>query len=291
MLKGKKGLRQVLTEKLRIDEGRREVIELLPSSYDLIGDIATVKIREEALKWKKEIGEAIKEINKRVSTVLRVYGPTTEVYRLRNFEVIWGENKTETVHVEHGCRFKVDLKKAFFNPRLSYERKRLSNLVKSGETILNMFAGVGTTSIIIAKHRPDISKIYSVDINMDAYSLMKENIKINKVGDRVVAVWGDAAEVVRKLLRGKIDRVIMLLPRYAYRFMGDALSAVRGRGMIHYYSEEEASTKSEAISRAVNSLKKLLPEKIKHEIRFCRVVRPVAPYLYHVAVDVEVFRA
>ena len=45
-----------------------------------------------------------------------------------NLEFLAGADKTETEYKEHGCRFKVDVVKAYFSPRLSTERLRVAKL-------------------------------------------------------------------------------------------------------------------------------------------------------------------
>ncbi|MEM3078441.1 MAG: class I SAM-dependent methyltransferase family protein, partial [Nitrososphaerales archaeon] len=91
-------------------------------SYDVVGDIALVRIPAKYINFKNSIAENIMENNKHVKTVLRVASPVSNDFRLRRYEWILGERKTETMHREFGCFFKVDLAKAYFSPRLHYER-------------------------------------------------------------------------------------------------------------------------------------------------------------------------
>ena len=62
-----------------------------------------------------------------------------ENFRTRDLEILAGDDKTETEYKESGCRFIVDVRKAFFSPRLSSERTRIAELVSGGEVIVNMF--------------------------------------------------------------------------------------------------------------------------------------------------------
>ena len=102
-------------------------------------------------EYKKVIGEEILMIHKRVRTVLVKSGPVTGLYRTRGFEVIAGLKKTDTKYKEHGCVYYLDLAKVYFSPRLSHEHNRVASQVKEDETIIDMFAGVGPFSILIAK--------------------------------------------------------------------------------------------------------------------------------------------
>ena len=269
-----------------------EELALLPRSYDLVGDIAVIKLPGELMPKAKAVGEALKKLHPFLRSVVVPVEKTSDVYRVRKVKVVWGDENTETVHREHGCLFKVDLNKAFFNPRLSYEHLRLAKQVKPGEVILNCFAGVGTASIIIAKIQPLVRVIYSVDINPDAYSYMVENIKLNKVEDKVVPILGDVRKVVREELRGVADRVIMLLPAYAKDFLDVAVEALKqGGGVIHYYDEvggrglKKGDLLALAFKRASETLRSLGKNA---EVLGGRVVRAVKPFTYHVALDLYV---
>jgi tRNA (guanine37-N1)-methyltransferase len=110
---------------------------------------------------------------------------------------IGGENRMSTVHRESGCVFHVDLDKCYFSPRLGYERAWIASLVKPYETVVNMFAGVGCFSIIIAK-RVESTRVFSIDLNPSAVTLMQENIRLNKVYGRVIPLLGGSKIIVER---------------------------------------------------------------------------------------------
>lgn len=165
------------------------------NSFDVIGDIAIVKLIDASKTQAKIAAEAIMKCNKGIRTVLAQTSKISGEYRLRNLTCIGGEDKTYTVHKEHGCFFTVDLKKCCFSPRLSGERLRIAQLVKAQETVINMFAGVGCFSIIIARRIPT-AKVFSIDINPDAVGLMQKNIRINRVFGKVIPMVGDSKLIV-----------------------------------------------------------------------------------------------
>lgn len=263
------------------------VLVSLPRSIDFIGDIAVVEIPPELETYKTTIGEAVLRAHKRVRTVLAKWSPVTGVYRLRTFEVIGGEARTHTVHKEHGCIFYVDLAKAYFTPRLSYEHVRIASLARNGETVVDMFAGVGPFSIQIAK-RCAPAHVYAIDVNPDAYEFLRKNILVNRVEDKVSAVLGDARLIVNERLSGVADRVIMNLPESAVEYIDVACYALKSKGgIIHYYQfddtpepmETAKARLDEAVKRAGRQLKKVL---------HARIVRGIAPFTYQVVVDAEI---
>jgi len=203
---------------------------------DIIGDIAIIKIDPAIEHRKYEIGEAILKLQPSIKVVLRQIGPTSGIYRIKQLEWIAGERRTWTVVREYGCTFKVDLEHVFYTPRLSYEHMRIAKLVRPGEVIINMFSGVGLFSILIAKYASP-RRVYSIDINPKAYELMIENIRINRVQNRVIPICDDAANaIIRKGLIHIADRILMPLPALALYYLPFALLAlVRSGGYIHVY--------------------------------------------------------
>ncbi|MDQ3968123.1 MAG: methyltransferase, partial [Thermoproteota archaeon] len=166
------------------------------SAFDQIGDIVIVKIPDNLMPKKKLIADMILAHVKTAKVVFAQVSPVKGDYRVRNLEFVAGENRTITEYKEHGCRFRVDVAKTYFSPRLSTERLRIANMVGEGETIVNMFAGVGTYSILIARMNKTC-KVYSIDSNAVAAELCEANAKLNKVQDRVVSIHGDAGKVIK----------------------------------------------------------------------------------------------
>jgi len=257
----------------------------LYSGFDIVGDIALIKIPDSLQAKRKLIGQTILQKIKPVKVVLMQSGPVSGEYRIRELEHIAGEDRTSTIYKEHSCTFLVDVAKAYFSPRLSTERLRISKLVKEGERVLNMFAGVGIYSIIIAKVQPKCGTV-SIEINPDAHKSAIENAMINKVSQRVTAILGDAKEVIKNGGIGKFDRVLMPLPESAFEYLEDAVSALKASGgWIHYYSHTHALNKEGAI---INSEKDLL-ERLqgRGKIKFTKVVREVGPKWFQVVTDIQ----
>ncbi len=264
-------------------------LRLLYKSYDIIGDIAVIRVPESLKQRREIIAEAIMQTHKRVKTVLCQAGPVSGDFRLRELEWVFGERKTETIHREFGCVFKVDLERCYFSPRLSHERMRIAQQVQPGEVVVNMFAGVGCYSIIIAKHSK-AKKICSIDINPVAIQYMQENIRLNKVEEQVVSIHGDAKDVVEEGLRNTADRVLMPLPEKAYEYLDSAVLALKPTGgWIHYYDFEHAKKEENPIEKIkTKTCRKLQRLGVSFGVPFGRVVRITGPNWYQVVVDIQI---
>ena len=179
----------------------KEIIEIpekykhnLPTSYDVIGDIAQIKISEKLLPYKNNIADAFLKTYKHIKTVCLI-SPDSGELRKRNVEIIGGEKRLETVHKEYGAKFKLNIEKVYFSPRLATERKRIADLVKKNEVIIDMFTGIAPFPVLIAKHA-DPKIIYGIEKNEDAFLYAKENISLNNVLNKIEVINEDAIKIL-----------------------------------------------------------------------------------------------
>jgi tRNA (guanine37-N1)-methyltransferase len=259
------------------------------NSFDIIGDIAIIRSPSASPVDPHAAAKAIMSVHKNVKTVLLQASPVAGELRLRRLTYVAGENKTRTVHREHGCLFSVDVAESYFSPRLSHERMRIARLVEPSETVVNMFAGVGCFSIIIAKHS-GAAKVFSIDLNPEAVQFMKENIRLNRVYDRVTPLLGDAREIINNQLQHVADRVLMPLPEKALEYLPSAVSALKpSGGWIHLYDfEHAAKTENPAEKAKLKVTEALAASGVEFEVPCVRVVRSTGPNWYQLAADVHI---
>ena len=261
-----------------------EELEKVYSSFDMIGDIAIIKIPDSLLTKKNVIGEVILESIKNLKTVLLQSSSVSGEYRLRGLEVIAGNEKYVTFYREYGCKFLVNVATSYFSPRLSTERLRISNLVSPGEIVVNMFAGVGTFSVLMAKKHQ--IKVYNIDSNLDAYILSIVNSRINRLKERVFSIHGDSQQVLRSTsFKDCIDRVLLPLPERAHEFVDISIDCLRPTGgYLHFFSHIKSDTKSGVVPTSEAYIRKLF-SKYNFEIEHTQIVRDVAPRLYQTVTD------
>jgi tRNA (guanine37-N1)-methyltransferase len=280
--KPRTSLVQVLEDKLS-----PQLLASLPRAIDFVGDIAIIEFPPELGAHKSEIGETILKTNKKVHTVLAKAGAVSGTYRLRKFTIVAGEPKTDTIHREYGCQYYVDVAKAFFSPRLSFEHRRVASQVEEGEIVVDLFAGVGPFSIQIAKNHQNVT-VYAVDVNPDAVEYLKKNIRLNRTVGKVHPILGDSRQVVKGKLSGVADRVIMNLPEKAIDFVDVACEAIKpSGGTVHFYSFVNKSNSLEILkSRFTGAVEK--SGRRVEKILSLRLVRETAPYEWQAALDVRI---
>ncbi len=265
-----------------------EVSRKVWGRVEIIGDIAIIRKPPDVdLETLKILANELVRRLRYVKSVWAAVTPVTGTYRVREYVHLAGEKRSETIYREHGCVFKVDIREVYISPVLNYEHIRIARKVAKGEYVINMFAGVGLFSIIIAKHASP-SKVISIDINPIAYRLMVENIRLNKVNDVVEAVLGDACEIVKRY-RGMADRVLMPLPELSLKCLPQAVEALKGKGDVHVYEFVAATSREEAVVEAKRIFGDVLNElNVSYGFEEGRVVRSVGPRYYQVVLDIKI---
>jgi tRNA (guanine37-N1)-methyltransferase len=276
-------LTQALQDKLPTD-----LLSKVPQAFDIIGDIVVIDIPLQLKAYHNVIGEALLQIQKNVKTVLAKTGDISGVFRVRDYDFIAGEHKTQTVHREFGCQYHVDVAKAYFSPRLSTEHERVASLVQTGETVVDLFAGVGPFCVLIGKKNP-AAKVYAVDLNPAAVELLKVNVRVNRVENRVFPLLADAREIAATRLKGAADRVIMNLPETAIDFVDAACNAIKPEGGIaHFYSFVRAPDQIENLQERFSELVKKNNRKVESFL-YAKSIRETAPFESQVVLDVKIF--
>ena len=259
----------------------------LTKGVDIVGDIAILKIPDELQGKKHLIAESLLDFAPNLRVVLEQITPVSSQFRTRKLKWLAGEDRTETVHSEFGCHYRVNLETTYFSPRLGRERKRITDLVSSGECVVNFFAGVGSFSIMIARHSYP-SRIFSLDINSAAVRYHAINNVLNGVQDAIDLICGDANRIVAASLVGCADRVLLPLPELALGSLPTAKSALRNeRGTVHCYVFVNSNRKSEAGKQALSEIRSVLGQLgVTAEHVEAHVVRSVGPRRYQVCLDI-----
>jgi len=245
--------------------------------YDVIGDIAIIDWFDGILAAAKELLETRRDIKVVLAAVSGVGGE----YRLKDLVFVAGETRTETVHKEYGSRLQLDVASVYFSPRLATERHRIAELGRSSETAVDMFAGVGPFTILLAKK---VKKGIAFEKNPDAFRCLQKNIELNRLHN-VEAYFGNTKDLAPRF-RGVADRVIMNLPHSAFNFLCDAVAMLSGSGgFIHYYDVKPENEFPCTIERVRDAVERF--DRVVEEIRLNKV-RSYAPRQYHIALDVKI---
>ncbi len=264
---------QEVRKTLVLPSGKKE---LLPERWEKLGDIVLIKLPSELYSFKKKIGESYAEVLDAKTVLLQ--GSIHGTEREPDIEVIYGE-ETKTVHLENGVQYNIDVSNLMFSSGNIDERKRMAQFDLEGETVVDMFAGIGYFTLPMAVHgKPE--KIYSLEINPVACKYLHENVKLNGV-ERTVDVWhGDNRDFP---LSDLADRIVMGYLHDTWKYLPKAKQFIDEEAVIHYHttcSDEEYPDK----------VKEELDENIEHfEIENIKNIKSYAPHVFHVVADVHVW--
>lgn len=253
-------------------------------AFDLIGNVAIVEIPEELKGYEEEIGKSIMEVHPNVKAVYAKDSAMEGEFRVRKLKLIAGSDVDVAEYKESGVRMEIPVKEVFFSPRLSYERKRIASLVKKGERVLVLFAGVGPFPLVIGKNSL-AKEVVGVELNPKAVEAFRKNISLNKLS-HVKAVLGDAKDAL-KLVGCCWDRVVMPLPKDAHHFLSVAESVVKDKGIIHIYL---FVNRFDASRDAVHKILSNLSPGTGVKILGIRKVREYSPDVVQVVVDFKFYK-
>lgn len=241
------------------------------------GDIIIISLREELVYRKEKIAAALLSIYPGCRTVLLDRGIKGKM-REPDREIIAGE-KTETLHKENACIFKLDAMRIMYSAGNLSEKKRMSRLGR-GETVVDMFAGIGYFSIPMAVHSKT-EKIIAIEINPASFGYLKENIQLNKVDKIIEPVNGNCSEIAPT---GMADRVIMgYLDGSEYLVHG--IRTLKPGGMLHYHEAVPEAVERRPVDRVMAAARE---EGRNVEIIGMQRVKKYAPGVWHVVVDARV---
>lgn len=239
-------------------------IELPP--HELVGGIALLRDDD------RDSAVCLLAARSSIHTVLYAVSDVEGDFRTKRYKVLAGIPTTKTEYTEYGHRFEIDLEEAYFSARLSTERRRLLDQVKSGEQVLDMFSGVGPFAITLAERA---ALVVASDINPGAVRLMLRNISLNRMNN-ILPLLADARNLP-EILPFRFDRVVMNLPLGSRKFLDTAFGLCKRGGIIHFYLLEEEEGEA-------------LPLLARYPVAGIREhrVRSFSPAKWHAVYDIEV---
>jgi tRNA (guanine37-N1)-methyltransferase len=141
--------------------------------------------------------------------------------------------------------------------------------------------------VLIAKKNPDV-RVYAVDINPNAFELLKVNARVNRVENRVFPILGDARQITANKLKDSADRVIMNLPETAIEFVDAACQAIKPNGgIIHFYAFVRSPDSIENLKLRFSQAVESTGRKVEAFL-YARSIRETAPYESQIVLDAKV---
>ncbi|KAI7748409.1 hypothetical protein M8C21_007566 [Ambrosia artemisiifolia] len=223
---------------------------IVPSSFETVGHIIHLNLRDEHLPYKNLIAKVVLDKNKpKIQTVVNKIDAINNDFRTMQLEVLAGNHSLVTRLVENGLHFHVDLASVYWSSKLSTERQRLLTCFTRSDVVCDVFAGVGPLAIFAAKK---VKYVYANDLNPHAVDYLERNCVLNKLERKIEVFNMDGRRFIDAIFKSQstrpITQVVMNLPKDAAEYL-DAFKGIfrdveRSEGLtlptIHVYGFSKA---------------------------------------------------
>ena len=256
-------------------------VAALPDRWERLGRLVLLRVPEGLVHREREMAGLYARVLG-VDAVLAEEGPVTGVERRPSVRLIWGEG-TVTIHREHGVEFQFDAARQMFSKGNVGERLRMGRTVRDGETVVDMFAGIGYFTLPMA-FMGSPAVVHAAEIDPEAHGWLRSNVARNDVEDVVRPLLGDCRDVTP---RGVADRVVMGYVGGTEAYLDVAMEALGpDGGVVHlhekYGIEEVPDRPMAAVTAAAAEAGRTV------RLLSWREVKSYAPAIVHAVVDVEV---
>ncbi|MGI0054896.1 MAG: hypothetical protein ACREBZ_04150 [Thermoplasmata archaeon] len=280
------GRRPTPSERVRAalaEHAGAELARRMPAGYHRMGRVLLLRLPTELSPYRHFIGAAwVRELG--VQTVIARTGPITGEAREPQVERIAGSS-TETEVIEHGVRYRFDAAHTMFATGNRTERQRIATLVRPGEAVADLFAGIGYFTVPIAAHA-HAARIEAVERNPVAYRYLVENLRPYRDRATVVPHLGDNRTAPLPI--AAFDRVVLGYLPYSDPWIARAVELVHPDGAwLHVHRIDAVrpplNVNAEIVAREVaDAGGRVLGTPMVRE------VKPYGPGRRHVVVDVRV---
>ena len=201
---------------------------LLPDKWEIAGDVITVKMDPALFEFGELIGRTYAEVLSARSALADVSGVSGE-FREPDMTLLYGPSG-ESVKLENGIRYCFDVTKVMFASGNLAERKRMKCLDCTGETVVDMFCGIGYFTLPLAKYS-GARRVFACEKNPQSYGFLLKNLALNEINN-VIPLLGDNRDIPGKAFA---DRILMGYVQTTSVFVPKALEMAKPGCMIHYH--------------------------------------------------------
>lgn len=255
---------------------------LLPSKWEKVGEVLILRLAAELQKDREVICQEYALILG-CKSVLEDRGGISGQHRVPLVRKVWGAEDTVTTHHENGVRYRLDPAQVMFSSGNMAERIRMGQVVRPGETVVDLFAGIGYFTLPMAVHgRP--ARVYACEINPVAYRFLCQNLVLNHVTDVVVPLLGDNRAVAP---RGVANRVVLGYLEDTASYLPVALECLHNQeGVLHYHEAVPTCLCPDRPLQVLESAAQSFDRVVR--LVSWREIKSYTPGVSHVVLDVQV---
>ena len=281
-------LRESIAQLIQQESADTSLLEAIPKRWEKFADVALFQHDSFSEKGWSSINQA--DLWAAVANALKVerIGRVSEIVgekREPTVELVLGEDDW-VIRRENGIDYGYNLTKCMFSAGNVNERRRMGEVAKQDEVVLDLYAGIGYYTLPILV-QSQVNHVHCCEWNTNSVKALESNLKINDVSDRCSVYVGDN-RITGDGLKGIADRVILgLLPSSQGGYSVAMQSLSESGGMLHIHGVAPAKDYSAWVGGILDELRSIDMHRIVNETALIRV-KSYAPHWDHVVLDVSV---
>jgi len=295
----RRALSRVLESRNLDSEIRERLLCGLPRRWERLGDL--VLLPQTAFiggGWDAILDSEPQEVWEAVAAALKskklgrqqsiMSGPL----RRSQAELLLGEDG-RVQHKENGLLYCFDATSVMFSSGNVSERIRMARMSTRGETVLDLFAGIGYYTLPLLVHG-GVEHLHACEMNPESAVDLRRNLATNGVTDRCTVHEGDNQQILDASgIEGSIDRVLLGLLPDSSAAWPLALSALKGEGgWLHVHGNAISGGESRWVADVLDELAGLSEESGRRrgfDLDHLERVKSYAPRVTHCVADIRAF--
>lgn len=257
---------------------------VLPKKWEKLGDVLVVRFPPAFSEGERRDAAAAYAEALDVRVVLEDSGGIQGPLREPGVRRLFGEGSAETTVLQGGIRYTLDPERVMFSSGNIDERLRMGRLDATGETVVDLFAGIGYFTIPLLK-QAGAAHVHACELNPASAEYLQHNAEQNGVNQRLTIHKGDCRNVAP---RAVADRVLSGYFPHGNRFLPTAFTALKPEGgILHYHESAHVSDPETELRQYVEAALAEAGAPFHIADWSMHAVKSYAPKVIHAVVDVE----
>lgn len=298
---GKSSIKDRLVSKVE------EIIELhldekflneIPDSWEFYGDLLLIPGDSFSdQKWKPSLPKILQAICIlfKVQRVAKKHLVINDKFRSPKTDLILGSDPWVS-RKENGITYHFDITKSMFCAGNISEKLRVSKFDCSGETVVDLFAGIGYFTLPYLVHAK-AEYMYACEWNPDSVVALKINLEKLGLSDKCEVLEGDNRLVCPKNVADRVNLGLIPGSDISWKTACEALKDTGGilhiHGNVESKKDENKQEKMNAWAESTTEVIKNLLNEVKCDqnwntnILHIECVKSYAPRVYHLVLDLK----
>lgn len=279
-------LSEYLYSKGFLETNIEEYLKDIPKKWEKFSDVLILPNSSfRNIRWnsyREDLWKIIAEVL--LVNRIGIMGEINGEKRESSVELVLG-NDDWVIRKENGIKYGYRFTKCMFSSGNINERRRMGEVGKDGEIVIDLYAGIGYYSIPMLVFSK-IKHIHSCEWNPESVRALNINLDENDVKERCTIHYGDN-KITTNNLKGIADRVILgLLPSANDGYIS-ALNVLKGNGFLHIHGIAPSKNYDQWINETIKKLLEIRPRSKIFELKRFKI-KSYAPHWDHIVLDIKV---